>query len=115
MSGAPAKFAFDGSMSLRPTLKIEGTVAADAISLRRALIWGGQTPLPGGGFQRFALKAQTNVVGGTIALSSVNVELGGNSAEGVPDFRDRRGLDLTRARSPPTRSTSPPMSPPSGS
>jgi AsmA protein len=86
LSGAPAKFAFDGAMSLRPTLKIEGTVAADAVSLRRALIWGGQTPLPGGGFERFSLKAHTNVVGGTIALSSVNVELDGNSAEGVLTF-----------------------------
>ncbi len=86
VSGAPAKFAFDGALSLNPTLKIEGNVAADAASLRRALVWGGQTPLPGGGFGRFALKAQTSVVGGTIALSGVNVELDGNTAEGVLTF-----------------------------
>src|SRR6185312_8219872 len=40
----------------------------------------------GGGFGRFAIKARTNVVGGTISLSSVNVELDGNSAEGVLTF-----------------------------
>ena len=55
-------------------------------SLRNAVVWAGQKPLPGGGFGRFAIKARTNVVGGTISLSSVNVELDGNSAEGVLTF-----------------------------
>ena len=71
---------------MQPTLKIEGTLAADAASLRDALLWAGQKPLPGGGFGRFALKAKTNVVGGTIGLSTVNVELDGNAAEGVLTF-----------------------------
>ena len=86
LAGAPMKAAFEGSISVKPTLKIEGTVAADAASLRNALIWTGQQPLPGGGFGRFAIKAQTNVVGGNIGLSSVNVELDGNTAEGVLTF-----------------------------
>ncbi len=86
VAGAPLKAAFEGSISVQPTLKIEGTLAADAKSLRAALIWAGQNPLPGGGFGRFAIKAQTNVVGGSIGLSGVNVELDGNSAEGVLTF-----------------------------
>jgi AsmA protein len=86
VAGAPLKFAFDGAMAARPTLKIEGATSADSTSLRRALQWLGKKPLPGGGFERFALKAQTNVVGGTIALSSVNLELDGNAAEGVLTF-----------------------------
>src|SRR5665213_545293 len=86
VAGAPMKAAFEGSISVTPTLKIEGTLAADAKSLRTALIWAGQDSLPGGGFGRFAIKAQTNVVGGTIGLSGVNVELDGNSAEGVLTF-----------------------------
>src|SRR5262249_55249686 len=68
------------------TLKIEGTLAADATSLRNAIVWAGQKPLPGGGFGRFAIKAKTNVVGGTISISNVNVELDGNTAEGVLTF-----------------------------
>jgi AsmA protein len=86
VAGAPIKAAFEGSISVMPTLRIEGTVAADAASLRDALIWTGQQPLPGGGFGRFAIKAQTSVVGGTIGMSGVNVELDGNSAEGVLTF-----------------------------
>jgi AsmA protein len=86
VAGKPMKAAFEGSISVKPTLKVEGTLAADSSSLRRALIWIGQSPLPGGGFGRFAIKAQTNIVGGTIGLSGVNVELDGNSAEGVLTF-----------------------------
>ena len=86
VSGTPMKAAFEGAISLKPTLKIEGTLAADAASLRNALVWAGQKPPPGGGFGRFAIKARTNVVAGTISLSSVNVELDGNAAEGVLTF-----------------------------
>jgi AsmA protein len=99
LAGSPLKAAFEGSISVTPTLKIEGTLAADAASLRDALIWTGQQPLPGGGFGRFAIKAQTNVVGGSIGLSSVNVELDGNSAEGVLKFATdgRKTLEGTLA------------------
>ena len=86
LTGALLKLAFEGAISVRPTLNIEGTLAADSVSLRDALRWAGQKPLPGGGLGRFALKAKTNVSGGTIALSGVNVELDGNTAEGVLTF-----------------------------
>ena len=81
--GAPLKAAFEGNMSVRPTLKIEGTLAADSTSLRDTFRWAGIRPLSGGGFGPFALKAKTTVSGGTIALYSVNIELDGNTAEGV--------------------------------
>ncbi|HEY6994591.1 MAG TPA: AsmA family protein [Xanthobacteraceae bacterium] len=97
LAGAPFKLAFDGYISHRPTLKMEGTLAADAASLRDTLRWAGQQPPPGGGFGRFALKAQTNVVGGTIGLSGVNIELDGNSGEGVLTFDGRQTLQGTLA------------------
>jgi AsmA protein len=97
LGGAPFKFAFDGYISYRPTLKMEGTLAADTASLRDTLRWAGQQTPPGGGFGRFALKAQTNVVGGTIGLSSVNVELDGNTGEGVLTFDGRQTLQGTLA------------------
>jgi AsmA protein len=86
LSGQPFRLAFDGHVSRRPIVKMEGTLAADTASLRNALVWAGQRALPGGGFGRFALKAHTTVVAGTVALSGVNVELDGNTADGVLAF-----------------------------
>ena len=86
VAGEPLKLAIDGAIATRPTMKIEGATAIDSLSLRQAIAWLGRKPLPGGGFERFSLKAQTNVLGGTIALSQVNLELDGNTAEGVLTF-----------------------------
>jgi AsmA protein len=86
LTGAPLKFAFEGNWSFKPTLKIEGTLAADSPSLRDTLRWAGIKPITGSGFGRFALKSKTSVSSGTIALSPVNVELDGNVAEGVLTF-----------------------------
>ena len=83
LTGAPLKFVFDGHLSHRPKLKIEGAVAADADSLRRALHWAGLRSLPAGGLGRFALRAQASVAGSSVALSRLSLELDGNTAEGV--------------------------------
>jgi AsmA protein len=99
ISGALLRLAFDGSMSNVPTLRMEGTLAADTASLRDTLRWAAQLSPPEGGFGRFALKAQTNVVGANISLSSVNVELDGNAGEGVLTYVNdgRRMLQGTLA------------------
>ena len=55
IAGSPIKAAFEGAISVKPTLKIEGSFAADTASLRNALIWAGQRPLPGGGFGHCAI------------------------------------------------------------
>ena len=86
LAATGVKLAFEGAMSVRPTLKIEGTVAGDTTSLRDTMRWAGLKPLTGSGFGRFSLKAKTTVSGGTIALSTVNIELDGNTAEGVLTF-----------------------------
>lgn len=83
LAGAPLKFAFDGYISHRPTLRMEGTLAADTSSLRDTLRWIAQWAAPEGGFGRFALKAQTSVVGSNVSLTRVNIELDGNAGEGV--------------------------------
>jgi AsmA protein len=97
LAGAPFKVAFDGYISYRPTLKMEGALAADATSLRDLLRWAGLQPPPGGGFGRFALKAQANIVGTTVGLSGVNAELDGNVGEGVLTFDGRQTLQGTLA------------------
>ena len=82
-SSAPLKFAFDGAIANRTSLMLEGTVTADSPALRNAMRWAGQRPPGNSGFGRFALKARANVVGESVALTNVNVELDGNIAEGV--------------------------------
>ena len=87
LAGAPFKVAFDGHMSNRPALKLEGTRRG-----RRPLAARGCCAGPGGsrwtaaGFGLFALKAQMLLSGGSFALSQVNIELDGNAADGVLAF-----------------------------
>jgi AsmA protein len=83
VAGTPLKLAFDGAASDRSTLKLAGTLGVESPSLRDAMMWAGNDRLPFGGFGRFALRAQSELVDGMIALSNVNVELDGNSAEGA--------------------------------
>lgn len=83
LAGLPLKIGFDGSLSAKPTLKVDGKLTAESPALREAMRWLGRKPLPGGGFGPFALKAQTSIVGSTIGLSPVSIELDGNAAEGV--------------------------------
>jgi len=83
VAGAPVKLAFDGAASYQPTLNVEGTLSVDSPSLRDAMRWTDAHEPPFGGFGRFALRAQSKIADGMVSLSGVNVELDGNSAEGV--------------------------------
>lgn len=86
MSAAPLKLAFDGTVSNKPDVRIDGTLAADAAKLRDTVHWIGADVPPGGGFGRFALKSTLKASGGVYALSGVNIELDGNVAEGVISY-----------------------------
>jgi AsmA protein len=99
LASPPLKLAFDGTGANRTSAMMEGTLTVDSPSLRDALRWTGQTPLGAGGFGRFALRARANVVGASIALTNVNVELDGNSAEGVMTYSNngRQTLQATLA------------------
>src|ERR1700736_6127298 len=99
LSSAPLKLAFDGTVANRTSLMMEGTLTVDSPSLRNALRWTGQAPPGSGGFGRFALKARANLVGPSIALTNVNVELDGNVAEGVMTWANtgRQTLQATLA------------------
>jgi len=98
LTSAPMKLAFDGTVADRTSMIMEGTLTVDSPSLRNALRWIGQTA-PGGGFGRFALKARANLVGPSVALTNVNVELDGNVAEGVMTYANngRQMLQATLA------------------
>ncbi|WP_040302016.1 AsmA family protein [Afipia clevelandensis] len=99
ITSTPLKFAFDGAIANRTSLLMEGTLSADSPSLRNAARWAGQAPPGNNGLGRFALKARTNVVGESIALTNVNLELDGNTAEGVITYSnsDRQTMQATLA------------------
>jgi AsmA protein len=99
LASSQLKLAFDGSVANRTSAMMEGTLTIDTASLRNALQWTGQPVPGGGGFGRFALKARANVVGASVALTNVNVELDGNVAEGVMTYSNntRQTLQATLA------------------
>jgi AsmA protein len=99
IAGAPLKLAFDGAIANRTNVMMEGVLTVDAISLRDALHWTGHN-LPGNsGFGRFALKARANIIGPSIALTNVNMEIDDNVAEGVLTYSNdnRSTLQATLA------------------
>jgi AsmA protein len=99
LASAPLKLAFDGTVANRTSLMMEGTMTVDSPSLRNAMRWTGQVAPGNGGFGRFALKARANVVGASVALTNVNLELDGNVAEGVMTYANngRQSLQATLA------------------
>ena len=100
-------------ISVKPTLKIEGTLAADSPSLRDALVWAGQKPLPGGGFGHFAIKAQTNVDGRHDRRSPASMSSSTATPPRACSPSSPTAARPCRARSPPTSSISRPTSRPS--
>src|SRR5665647_514822 len=99
LSSAPLKVAFDGTVADRTSMMMEGILTVDSPSLRGALRWIGGAPPGTNGFGRFALKARANMVGPSLALTNVNVELDGNVAEGVMTYANngRQTLQATLA------------------
>ena len=99
LSSEPLNVTFDGAASNQPTLKIEGMLNLDSPSLREALSWTGNSKVPFGGFERFALRGQSNIGNGMASLTNVNVELDGNRAEGslALAMDDHRGVQGTLA------------------
>lgn len=79
----PLKLAFDGHIGRKPTLKLEGALSADSVSLRKAVLWATGRTLPGAGLGRFALKSQASIVGNVFSLTALNLEVDGNAAEGA--------------------------------
>lgn len=99
LAAAPLKFAFDGTLATQPNLIAEGTLTADSPSFREVLTWAEREPFTPDGLGRFALKARASVNGTSVNLANVNLELDGNTAEGVLSFSGnaRRTLQGTLA------------------
>jgi AsmA protein len=78
-----AKFGFDGGIAYRNGIQADGVIAAEANSLRAAIIqFAARPPVTRGGLGPFKLKAQAAVASNSLALKGLTVELDGNRAEG---------------------------------
>jgi AsmA protein len=78
-----AKIGFDGGIAYRNGLQADGTVAAEANSLRTMISHlSTKPPITRDGFGPFKLKAQAAIAANSVALSGLTVELDGNRAEG---------------------------------
>jgi AsmA protein len=86
LAGEQLKFAFDGTLATAPQLTADGALSADTASLREVLRWADREPPVPGGMGRAALNAKVNIAGSRINLSGINLELDGNTAEGVLGF-----------------------------
>src|SRR5216683_914866 len=80
--------------------RVDGSISAsDFVAALSGDRSGLKARLASGGFGRFALRARANVVGASIALTNVNIELDGNVAEGVLTYvnNGRQTLQATLA------------------
>jgi AsmA protein len=78
-----AKFGFDGGIAYRNGVQAEGVIAAEADSLRAAIMQlAARPPFTRGGFGPFKLKAQAAFASNSLSLKGLTVELDGNRADG---------------------------------
>jgi AsmA protein len=78
-----AKLGFEGGIAYRNGIQADGAIAAEADSLRAAILqFAGTTRLTRGGFGPFKLKAHAAVAANSLSLSKLSVELDGNRADG---------------------------------
>lgn len=78
-----AKLRFEGRAALGAGAMADGTVSAEAESLRDLLAWAGSEVPVRGGFGPFALTSQVALEKGEAALTDTSVELDGNRGDGA--------------------------------
>jgi AsmA protein len=101
VEGEALKLGFDGGVAYRNGLQADGTVAAEAPSLRAVLAQAFTTPpVTRGGFGSFKLKGQLAVAANAASVSRLAVELDGNRAEGgltIKPSGERMAIQATLA------------------
>jgi AsmA protein len=101
VEGEDLKLGFDGGVAYRNGVQADGTLAAEARSLRKVLSQLAATPpVTRGGFGEFKLKSQVAVASNSAALTKLAIELDGNRAEGgltIKQAGDRAVVQATLA------------------
>jgi AsmA protein len=88
IEGDALKFGFDGGVAYRNGLQADGTVAAEAASLRTVLSQLlPAPPVTRAGFGAFKLKGALAIAANTASVTKLTIELDGNRAEGGLTFK----------------------------
>lgn len=91
------RIAFEGNLRVQNGVVAEGSIAADAASLRKALSLIPLAPLTEGGFGPFKLKAQAALTPAALTMNGLSLELDGNRSEGVLTVKREAGRTLLQA------------------
>jgi AsmA protein len=91
------RLAFEGNLRVQNGVLAEGSLAADSVSLRRALALIPLEPLTEGGFGPFKLKAQAALTPAALTLSGLSLDLDSNRSEGVLSIKREAGRTLLQA------------------
>lgn len=91
------RLAFEGNLRVQNGVLAEGSLAADAPSLRKAFSLIPLAPLTEGGFGPFKLKAQAALTPAALTLTGVSLDLDGNRSEGGLTLKREAGRTLLQA------------------
>ena len=83
LKAAPLDAKFDGTVTTRSTVDLEGDVSAKGASLRALLRWLGHELPPADGFGPVALAGKLKTTGTNYALTDANLGLDGSTASGL--------------------------------
>jgi AsmA protein len=97
METEPLKLGFEGGIAYRNGLQADGSIGADAKSLRAALPMFSTAPLTRGGLGTFKLKAQAALTSNSLALKGLSIELDGNRADGGLTMKHAEGRTVVQA------------------
>jgi AsmA protein len=97
LDAEPLRLAFEGGLAYRNGMQADGTLSADAKSLRDALSLFALPALTRGGFGPFKLKAQAALTGNSLALTGLSIDLDGNRAEGGLTAKYARSRTIVQA------------------
>lgn len=91
------RLAFEGNLRVQNGVLAEGSLAADATSLRSVLALIPVAPLSAGGFGPLKLKAQAALTPAALTLTGLSLEIDGNRSEGVLTVKREAGRTLLQA------------------
>ena len=83
LKGAPVEVRYDGTLTVRSAIDLEGDLTAKGASLRAICLWLGHEMPPAEGFGPVSLAGKLKATGTQLVLSDANLGLDGSTATGT--------------------------------